>query len=419
MDCINNFLEKNKLSANCFRNETEIKRIELEMTMGLKGGKSSLQMIPSYQSVYPREANNKPIIVLDAGGTNLRVSLITVTRQGELMQEAFAKHPMPGTNGAITKEAFFDSIAQKIVPLCDRSDTISFCFSFAAKPLLNHDATVYSLCKEIQVEGISGANVCEELSKALKRQRVTKKFSYFLLNDSVASLLGGYSETKTDVEYDGYIGLIWGTGFNVCYTERTRNIPGASTYPFNNMIVNMEAGSYAGFARGRVDIKLDEESVLPGDHQAEKMIGGAYLGDVILTALHNAAEEGLLTSSIVHLNEIKLSDVDCFLSGQENNLFSELSVRDIGTVRKIIISVYERAAMFVSYILVAAAERIKLHKTKARVLIVADGSTLLKSDHLKRLLERCCDTLCANTQIKIDFLYASEATIRGTAQAAL
>ena len=418
MKTVKSFLNQNLLSDQHYHAETEIRSISQAMTRALEKKSGSVPMLPTYLSVCGLIEEGTPVIVLDAGGTNLRVALVTI-RNRCVVEEHYAKHPMPGTLGTVTKEEFFDSVAEKISPLCKKSNVISFCFSYITEPLADHDAVVASLCKEVHIEGLAGAHVCAELSKALVRQGVSRKLEFYLLNDAVASVLGGISELDPGVEYDAVMGMIWGTGFNICYTENTDRIQTSFPYHFENMMINTEVGEYDGFEQGAIDVALDRLSMQPGEQKAEKMIGGAYLGDLILRTLWGCAEENLLSEAFLKLGKIELRDVDALLSGAKPQSLPECTVRELEIVRDVSAAVYRRAAKLVACMLVAVAQRVKGDHAQARIAVIADGSTLLKSEFLMDALREFCTEICEPRNIQIDLIPTSSAIIKGTAYAAL
>ena len=94
-----------------------VRDILADMERGLKGQKSVLPMIPSYISPAAAMPPHKQVIALDAGGTNLRASMVHFTEDGKTVTEGTHKVPMPGTRGRVGAEQFFDQIAELTVPL--------------------------------------------------------------------------------------------------------------------------------------------------------------------------------------------------------------------------------------------------------------------------------------------------------------
>lgn len=85
------------------------------------------------------------VIAIDAGGTNLRVSLVLFGENGRLVTEYREVYPMPGSRGHFTREQFFDTLAEYLAPVADKSDCIGFCFSYPCESLPNRDGKVRRL----------------------------------------------------------------------------------------------------------------------------------------------------------------------------------------------------------------------------------------------------------------------------------
>ncbi|MDR2369852.1 MAG: hexokinase, partial [Treponema sp.] len=85
-----------------------VQDVLIDMERGLKGQRSNLPMIPSY--IYPVFAvqEGKTVLALDAGGTNLRASLVHFDGEGKARAEGTVKAAMPGTKGRVEEKEFFD-----------------------------------------------------------------------------------------------------------------------------------------------------------------------------------------------------------------------------------------------------------------------------------------------------------------------
>ena len=85
------------------------------------------------------------------------------------------------------------------------------------------------------------------------------------------------------------IATILGTGHNTCYVE--------FNHPLNRkaMIVNLEAANFDwGLPYTAYDDILDAASNKPGGARLEKMVSGAYLGELVRIIISQLVEEGLL-----------------------------------------------------------------------------------------------------------------------------
>ena len=114
-----------------------------------------------------------------------------------------------------------------------------------------------------------------------------------VLNDSTAALLGAHhADPRIQV------GLILGTGINVCYPENCAAIPKAEKDLLGeSMIICTEIGEFRGIPKTEFDLQIIAASDEPEMAHAEKQCSGAYLGDLISAAWQRAAKEGILTDA--------------------------------------------------------------------------------------------------------------------------
>lgn len=296
-----------------------------EMRNGLAGEPSSLLMLPTYLSADGAASEGDTAIAVDIGGTNLRIALTQYAGGGIKILESGVS-PVPGLAGEITRDAFFREIALRLLPVIGGSGRIGVSFSHAAEILPDGDGRLISFSKEIRVKDAGGMEICAGLMRALRDAGVREKKSFVLLNDTTAVLLGGLAGMDRDA-YDGRVGLVLGTGMNICYSERTAEIgkrPGGSTG--DTMIVNTEAGCFGHAVPGLADETLDAASSNPGDHLLEKKTSGAYLGQLVLLTLQRAASEGLFSpgkaSALLALTELPTPEVSIFLQNSRSGRFA-------------------------------------------------------------------------------------------------
>ena len=268
------------------------------MTLGLAGKGGSLPMIPAYLSTDAMPDGEQKVIVMDAGGTNLRVSVLKLQSGEKPEVLAHAKQPMPGHNGTITREAFFDEMAKAVAPYADQSDRIGFCFSFPCVIRSDLDGEILYMDKEISVSGIEGALVGEGLREGLRRLNAKCDHQIVILNDTVAALLGALAEHPSDC-FSGFIGMILGTGTNCCYVEKNENIVKNEVLcgKQGHSIINMEAGNFNEMPITRVDRMVTEGLLDPEKNLSEKMMSGAYQGKLLSALLKCAIEAGFFSDS--------------------------------------------------------------------------------------------------------------------------
>ena len=365
--------------------EHEISRFRREMRLGLASSASSLPMLPTYLTTDGALPADQPVLVIDAGGTNLRLARVCFRSSGGAETEALCSCPMPGSTEALTLSEYLSRMVEILRPHLQGDDLIGYCFSYEARITPDRDGILSNFNKGVHVEGSDGMKVCEALEEALKDAGVPGKRRYVLLNDSTATAFGALSQPASGGKT---IGFILGTGTNTCYPEMTSRI---SRYPVEKnggtMMINMESGAYAGFPRGEADRLLDESDPLPGNHLYEKMVSGAYMGRLIYLTTVSAAERGLFSplfrERLAEAEGFRAVDADAFVREPEGSgLLSGLcgSENDRIVLYDLIVRLYERAAKLVTVNLTAVMEEAGLGKDPQHpVLIAAEGSSFWKS----------------------------------------
>lgn len=398
-----------------------------DMALGLGGDPSAnMMMLPTYLSDAGELPLDQPVVVVDAGGTNFRVALVTLGRDGPRV-EGLSISPMPGSQGPITKAEFVDKVAEALLPLVKRSHKVGFCFSYAAEILPNRDGRVLEISKQVQILGSEGMLLGEELSAALA-EKGERGVSFTVLNDTVAALLGGVAATR-DERFDGYIGLIYGTGVNTCYSESADRV-GKLTTPWAepSMLINMESGSFGQIPEGEGDRLLDEASVDPGKCRYEKRVAGRYLGEIIFHTLRLAAGDGLfsppMAQRLAELAELPMVQADAFCARPygENILAQACqNEEDREAAYLIIDACIERAARLVCANVAGIFLQTGWGQHRHRpACIVAEGSSFYKGQLFKGKLERVCAEYITGVLGRyFVFRRAEDANLIGTATAAL
>lgn len=413
--------------------DAELEKYKKEMQAGLaqKDG-SSLMMLPTYIGTTETLPAGQRAIVIDAGGTNLRIGKVRFLKEGGVQVEHFDQHAMPGSLHRITKEQMFDAIAAHVAPLLRGGDHIGFCFSFVFEPLPDHDGVIEAMSKEVQVTDVAGACACAELEAALLRHGAANgDRHYVMINDTVATLLGAKA-VHTDAAYASFVGMILGTGLNACYIERTANIgklaPGVYTEP--NMVINMESGIYTGIAQGAVDREVDSRSKYPGDHVFEKMISGGYFGDVLFGTLKLLCGAGVFSAdceaTLMRLGTVSLKTVTTYIKGEagEDNIYQRIATQDPEdgkTLEYVLDLMYLRCAKLVTVMLCGIAEQADVGNEAAHPLCVcAEGTTFYRSPLLTKHLDILLREYVAERRGRyIKIVRTDDATLIGTALAAL
>lgn len=398
-----------------------------EMEAGLNGRPSSLYMIPSYIRADSEPARGQSVLVIDAGGTNLRVGRVHFDSKSQSVVETLKKRYMPGAGGEhITADEMFRRIAEFALEAAEGCSRACVSFSYPCQNRPDGDGMILELGKELQVEGAEGRLVCASLEAALKELGAAGSRSWRLTNDSVGSLLGGKAAAPRG-RFRDFIGFILGTGTNMCCAVPSASItkdPEAAAMG-GEMIVNLESGCFDKLLLGTVDRELDAESEIPGDHLAEKMISGSYYRQVLERTLLLAAREGELspeTGEKLRALRITSALVDSFcLDPHGNNALSQafLGEQERTFAAGVNMALLERAARVAAAGL-AAVIRFRALPRGSRVCVSADGTMLRLNPVLRPAMERyLAEYALEGMGVETEFLFASDATLMGSAWAGL
>lgn len=413
------FLKKEKMHVDFIDFQVECDKFQQEMENGLqKENGSSLSMLLTYIDTKKINRDNSTILVIDAGGTNFRTALVSLTQKG-IQIDDFEITKMPGTEGKITVDEFFKIIADRIENKVDKAKAIGFCFSYPTEIMPNRDGQVLYLTKEVSVTGIDGKLLGEGINNELKK-RNKKPLQVTVLNDTVASLLGGIAENPG---YDTYLGFILGTGTNLAYCEYNCVINKKTVNETGTMIINLESGGYSGFPKGSADLAYIQSTKKPSMYQAEKVMSGAYLGALAMHTLKKAGESGLFsdetTNRINSLKQLETKDLGAYLEGHASVLNDLTLISDEKEVIKgIIDAIIERSALFSAIALTAAVT--KNVKANQRVCITAEGTTWHKlSNYSERVMNYLNHYLIEANNIHFNIVSVNDATLIGSATAAM
>jgi hexokinase len=401
-----------------------------QMDKGLAGRKSSLAMLPTYIETEQDVPRNKPVIVMDAGGTNFRVATVTFKRGGDAEITDFKVYPMPGITAEVSEDDFFGTMAGYVRDIAERSRNVGFCFSYPIEMSPSKDGRVLYFSKEIKAPEVVGRMIGEGLGQALRQLGVPQKKHFVLLNDTVATLLAGRADTSGR-RFDTYIGFILGTGTNTSYVERNANIlKAADVDPGGSQIVNIESGAFGKAPRGEIDKQLDAASAGPGINIFEKMISGAYLGPLCQATALSAAKAGLFSKALAgRLTGVTITtkDVSSFLArpeGGDDSLSKALSGapdEDLVTMYYLADALVERAAKLTAINLSSVALKSGKGLNPLRpVCIVAEGTTFYRLTSLRQRIERCLQGfLVEKHHVHYEIISVENATLIGAAIAGL
>jgi hexokinase len=417
-------------------------RIFLEdMESGLTGHPSSLEMIPTYIETEKEVSTDKPVVVIDAGGTNFRVAVVHFNKDKQAVIENRLLYDMPGIDKEVSKERFFEIMAGYVSDVVGKSPNIGFCFSYPAQIQPNRDGRLIRFSKEIKAPEVQGQLIGENLNAALAAIGVEEPKHIVILNDTVTTLLAGRAaslgplprrasgDAGAGKNYDSYVGFILGTGTNCAYIESNKNITKKPDLdPTKSQIINIESGGFGKAPLGSIDIEFDKSTKNPGEHTFEKMISGAYLGPLSLLTIRKAVKENLFNAvtgkKLSGIHELSTKDISDFLNQQKepaNSLAIAVAREDIDLMVELLEKIVERAAKLTAINLSSAALKSGKGRDPNRpVCIVAEGTTFYKLHNLKSQVEHYLKQYLEGQRgIHYEIISVENATLIGAAIAGL
>ena len=418
------FLAEYRIRASDIDQDNLVRIFINDMIAGLswKGG---MRMIPTYIEAENDFIKDIPVLAIDAGGTNFRAAIVSISRSGQLNISDSVNYRMPGLDGEISSSEFFSTVADYIRPLAAKTERIGFCFSYPTEILPDKDGRLIQFCKEVQAPEVHGQLIGRKLLETLGSPE--KKI--VLLNDTVATLLAGKSASGGR-QYDSFIGFILGTGTNTCYIEQNINIIKKPELRRNgSQIINIESGDFGRPPQTALDIQFTNSTTDPGSYKFEKMFSGGYFGGLVLCVLKKAAGEGVLSPSaaeaIRRISDLPTWDANSFVAGQISNehpLNQALKENtDAESCRQIIEALIDRAAKLVAGSMAAVILKCGKGLTPEKpVLITVEGTTFYKLHRFSYQFETYLnDFLTGNSKRYFEFTEVEKSGLVGAALAAM
>ncbi|MDP6491334.1 MAG: hexokinase [Kiritimatiellia bacterium] len=424
---IQSWLKEQMVSVDAYDADALVERFLSEMERGLNGEPSSLAMIPAYVSSEGDVPADKPVAVIDAGGTNLRIGIARFDADGQIQLEHFSKQAIPGRDVEACAAEFFAVMVDALEPVQDAFDDIGFCFSYPASITPDYDGKLLHWTKEIKVPELVGAHVGAGLLAALDARGIAGK-NVVVLNDTVAALLAGVAAGQA-FDASSYIGFILGTGTNTAYVEQNRTIgklPGL--HESGSQVINVESGGFTGFERGSIDLAMDAESENPGKHVFEKTISGVYMGPLALRLMKGLVTEGVFSEdggkSLAEMTELSTIEIDnlCADNGRDVGVLGTDGFTDADreVMKEVFGAVVDRAALLTAVNLTAAIVKSGAGQDPDRpVCINIDGSTYYKTFRMPEKVQAQLQRLLGARGLHIRCIQVDDAPVVGAAIAGL
>ena len=424
---INAWLKGQLISAEAYDADVLLASFLSEMDKGLSGDASSLAMIPAYVGTEGDVPVGKPVAVIDAGGTNLRIGIATFNEAGAIELTHFSKQAMPGRDEEVSAAEFYAVLADALEPIKDEFESIGFCFSYPATIMPDFDGRLLHWTKEIKIPELVGKHVGEGLLQMLEARGVFDK-KVVVLNDTVATLLAGLAEGQS-FGASSYIGYILGTGTNSAYVEQNENIGKLDGYLGEGaQVINIESGGFGAFKRGSLDIQLDDRNENPGNHVFEKSISGVYMGALTLELLQALIAENVFSdvggAALSIMNELTTIHIGNLAANNghgtgvlESEAFTDA---DRAVMKTVFSAVVDRAALLTAVNILAGVVKSGAGQDEAHpVCINIDGSTYYKTYQLADKVQAYLKTLLAERGLHIRCIQVDDAPVIGAAIAGL
>uniref|UniRef100_A0A3P9IS52 hexokinase n=1 Tax=Oryzias latipes TaxID=8090 RepID=A0A3P9IS52_ORYLA len=450
-----------EILSNFKLSEEQQQLVKDRMRAGLEAGLRSqgpftIKMLPSFIFHKPNGKEHGKFLALDLGGTNFRALLVRFKKQKSRIYHKIYTIPLEIMQG--TGEELFDHLAQCV---CDFLDYMGvknarlptgFTFSFPCEQTAIDTGKLVTWTKGFNATDCEGHDVVGLLREAIKRRNDFDLDIVALINDTVGTMMScAYEDPRCE------IGLIAGTGTNLCYMEELKNIKklhqksgtaekdqetpekenGKETdgeTRRSNMCINTEWGGLGDDGSldniiTAFDTEVDQNSVNPGKQRFEKLTSGMYLGEIVRQVLLDLTRRGLLFRG--HISEcLKKPGIfeTRYLSQIESDHLALLQVRsvlqklgldstchDSIIVKQVCGAVSRRAAQLCGAGMAAVVDKIRQNRglDHLNTTVGVDGALYKLHPHFSQILQETVKVLAP--QCDVTFFPSEEGSGKGAA----
>uniref|UniRef100_A0A672NHD0 Hexokinase-2 n=1 Tax=Sinocyclocheilus grahami TaxID=75366 RepID=A0A672NHD0_SINGR len=317
----------------------------------------------------------------------------------------------------------FDHIVQCISDFLDYMGMkntrlpLGFTFSFPCSQTGIDKGDLVCWTKGFKATECEGYDVVDMLREAIKRRNEFDLDIVAIVNDTVGTMMTcAYEDPKCQ------IGLIAGTGSNVCYMEEMKNIEFVEGDE-GQMCVNTEWGGFGENdniedIRTRYDREVDGGSLNPGKQRFEKMTSGMYLGEIVRQILIDLTKHGLLFRG--RITE-RLKTKGIFETKEKNgvsilqSLGLDSTCDDSIIVKEVCGAVSHRAAQICGAGMAAVVDKIRENRglDNLEITVGVDGTLYKLHPHFSTILKDTVRELAPNC--KVDFILSEDGSGKGAA----
>lgn len=374
-------------------------------------------------STFGRPTGNErgEVLVVDFGGTNLRLLLVDLKghRAYEVLNQRVINLRQNRTGLDLTSDSaqadqMFGYIAAEIEDFIgiDRDYRLGHSFSFPARHLNRNSAILLEWTKEIRTKSVVGQDVNLLLQQALQRRGMANIQTKAIINDAVGTLLAGaYQNLEADV------GSICGTGHNSCFVDE------------EGRLINTESGNFFDevLPVTKFDRQLDDSSLHPRAQRLEKMVAGAYLGELYRLILLDLAENTDSFDQSIRLakvfparNSIDSADISALLQDRTFTADGKeygLSTSDFQIVEEIARLLVVRSAQLIAATYLGIINHIDRDHQR-RHIITIDGSLYEKMPYFAKTIQDTLHVIYPAHHHLIQLRFSKDASGIGAAVAA-
>lgn len=422
---------KDSFDINQREQDNIIRNLHIEMKKGLSGVRSSLKMIPSF--VEPPTGYKKgKYLVIDLGGSNLRLMLISLGRKVTILKKEEITIKDKIKTG--TKDDFFDYISNALYDFMkkinldnpEQEQKLGFTFSFPVSKESTTSGKLLKWTKGYDIKGVKGKDIVKLLNKSMEKIGIKNVKVVALLNDAVGTLAyRKYTHKDCDVS------VILGTGTNAAYIEDTSKITKQNislTSTRKKMIINTEWGNFSKLRRTDYDRKLDEMSENPGEYKLEKMVSAKYIAELTKIIINDFIGKNDFSDNMKSWNNSQLFDAEDMSeiirdNSTELNLVRE-KLRKFDVDNSVLIDrevlksickiVMDRSAKVVATLIVGIILKIDMELNKTH-LVAIDGTLYEKAIGFKEKLRENIDILLGKKRNKIKLMLTKDGSGKGAA----
>ncbi|KAM7073546.1 hexokinase HKDC1 [Molossus nigricans] len=412
-------------------------KMRAELEYGLKRDThllATVKMLPTYVCGMPDGTEKGKFLALDLGGTNFRVLLVKIRsgRRSVRMYNKIFAIPLEIMQG--TGEELFDHIVQCIADFLDYMGLkgaqlpLGFTFSFPCRQTGIDKGTLIEWTKGFKATDCEGEDMVDMLREAIKRRNEFDLDIVAVVNDTVGTMMTcAYEDPKCE------IGLIAGTGSNMCYMEDMKNIDLVEGDE-GRMCINTEWGGFGDNGcidgiRTQYDKEVDEGSLNPGKQRYEKMTSGMYLGEIVRQILIDLTKQGLLfrgqiserlrTRGIFETKFLSQIESDRLALLQVRRILQQLGLdstcEDSIVVKEVCGAVSRRAAQLCGAGMAAIVEKRRKDQGLEHLTITVgvDGTLYKLHPHFSSILQETVKELAP--QCDVTFMLSEDGSGKGAA----